>query len=179
MDLVCNRCVFKICAGLPLHNKSGVEVSETLKSLFLRHTGRPGILQRDNGKEFINKEMKELFIFCISFKHSRSRSPKANEQIERFNQTLTRSLQKYIFEAEETNNASTKYWIKHLDKVLYKYNQPKHSATKKTPFRLFLKLPGYNTTIKNDESNEESSVTSENLNTNFISHEDFKDNMSE
>lgn len=136
--------------AFPIFKKSGVEVSETLEALFYRHTGPPVILQTDNGKEFINKEMHSLCErFKIAYKHSRPRHPQSNGQVERFNQTLTRYLQKYIFE-EEIQEKATKNWIKHLDIVLYHYNLAKHSSTKRTPFRMRLQIPGFNTVLSED-----------------------------
>lgn len=142
----------KFAWAFPLFKKSGVEVSETLEALFFRNTGPPIIIQSDNGKEFINKEMHALCErFKIIFKHSRPRHPQSNGQIERFNQTLTRYLQKYIFEEEQNENEKRqneqKIWIKYLDKVLYHYNLAKHSSTKKTPFRMRLQIPGFNTIL--------------------------------
>ncbi|KAF7685284.1 Transposon Tf2-11 polyprotein, partial [Cucumispora dikerogammari] len=113
------------------------------------------IIQSDNGKEFINKEMTALCErFLIVFKHSRPRNLQANDQIERFNQTLTRYLQKHIFEEEANENASGKLWLKHLNKVVYNYNLAKHSSTKKTPFSLRLQIPGYNTVYTDDNSQQ-------------------------
>ncbi|KAF9764450.1 Gag-Pol polyprotein [Nosema granulosis] len=71
-------------------------------SAFYRHTESPAILQSDNGKEFINKEMHSLCErFNIVYKHSRLCHPQSNGLFARFNQTLTGYLQKYIFEEEK------------------------------------------------------------------------------
>ncbi|KAF9752814.1 Gag-Pol polyprotein, partial [Nosema granulosis] len=144
----------KFAWAFPLFKKSGFEVTTNLEAHFYRNTGPPVIIQSDNGKEFINKEMKDLCNrFLIDFKHSRPRHPQANGQIERFNQTLSRYLQKHIF--EEGNAGEKKIWIKHLNKVLYDYNLAKHSSTKRTPFSLRLRIPGFNTLIERiDVKNE-------------------------
>ncbi|KAF7685279.1 Transposon Tf2-8 polyprotein [Cucumispora dikerogammari] len=95
------------------------------------------IIQSDNGKEFINKEMSDFCErFLIVFKHSRPIYPQANGQIERFKHTLTRYLQKHIFEEEANEKLSNKLWLKHLNKVMYNYNLAKHFSTKKISFLL-------------------------------------------
>jgi transposase InsO family protein len=99
----------KFAWAIPLKNKSGLEFSQRLKELFLRHTGPPKILQSDNGKEFKNKNMEELqkeFKFVI--KNSRPRHPQSQGQVDRFNQTLTRYLQKFIFEKQSDENSTKK-----------------------------------------------------------------------
>ncbi|KAF7685798.1 hypothetical protein CDIK_3452 [Cucumispora dikerogammari] len=89
-------------------------------------------MQCDNGKEFINKEMTALCErFLIVFKHSRPRHFQANSQIKRFNQTLTRYLQKHIFEDGANEKPFNKLWLKHLNKFMYNYNLAKHFFTKK------------------------------------------------
>lgn len=138
----------KYAWAFPLKTKSASEVADTLESHFCRNVGAPSILQSDNGKEFINREMNTLCErFSILFKHPRPRNPKANGQVERFNQTLTRYLQKHIYEEEKSLETDSKMWLKHLDKVMYNYNLAKHSATKYTPFNLFLQIPGFNTVV--------------------------------
>lgn len=141
----------KFAWAFPLIKKSGKEVVDKLETLFLTCTGPPLIIQSDNGKEFINSEMKSLAErFKICLKHSRPRNPKANGQVERLNQTLTRYLQKHIFEEETFFGLTDKTWAKHLNGVVYDYNRAKHSATGKSPFRLFLQIPGFNTITRKD-----------------------------
>ncbi len=133
--------------AFPLKAKSGMDVSSTLSSLFFM-LGPPQIFQSDNGEEFINKEMDALIKeFDISFLHSRPRHPQTQGQVERFNQTLTRSLQKFIYEESEGHIEGDKVWTKYLSRVVYMYNLAKHSATRKTPFKLFLQIPGCNTKL--------------------------------
>ncbi|KAF9752809.1 Gag-Pol polyprotein [Nosema granulosis] len=143
----------KYAWAFPLLSKTSSEISKTLESLFYM-LGPPQILQSDNGKEFINADMKGLCDrFSISYKHSSPRHPQSQGQVERFNQTLTRYLQKHVFQEEMAENVSGKQWKKHLLKVVYDYNLAKHSATNKTPFRLFLQIPGFNTIVQKDNEN--------------------------
>jgi hypothetical protein len=151
----------KYCWAFPLKNKSGKEVKEKLEELFLVYTGPPKIIQCDNGKEFCNSYMNELADdFKIVFKHSRPRHPQANGQIERFNQTLTRYIQRHIFEEEIlTGVKDEKNWLKFLNKVIYLYNTSWHSAVKTTPFQLFFRRSGVNTVAMDDTSNNEIDVS--------------------
>ncbi|KAF9761457.1 Gag-Pro-Pol polyprotein [Nosema granulosis] len=124
----------KFAWAFPLVGKSAKEVVETLEDLFLM-IGPPQILQSDYGKEFVNKEMTKLCEkFLIKIIYSRPRHTQSQGQVERFNQTLTRSLQKFVFIEEKADVAKGKEWKKHLKKIVYDYNLAKHSATKKNPF---------------------------------------------
>ncbi|KAF7685703.1 putative uncharacterized transposon-derived protein F54H12.3 [Cucumispora dikerogammari] len=91
-----------------LVKKFSIEVSKNLESLFYTNTNPPIIIQSDSEKEFINKEMSALCErFLIVFKHYRPIYSLANSQIVRFNQTLTRYLQKHIFEDEANEKPLT------------------------------------------------------------------------
>lgn len=130
------------------------------------HTGPLKILQCDNGKEFVNSDMDRLANeFNITIRHSRPRRPQSNGQIERFNQTLTRYLQRLVFYVDDKDQGSekNKVWLPHLNKVVYLMNRTENCATKKTPLRLFLGISGFNTitltkteeTKFSDDKNEE------------------------
>ncbi|KAF9761731.1 Transposon Tf2-9 polyprotein [Nosema granulosis] len=73
--------------------------------------------------------------------------PPTQEQVERFNQTLSRYLQKHIFEEEFGCDVEIKHWLKHLDAVMCNYNSARHSATGKTPFRLVMGICVFNTVL--------------------------------
>ncbi|KAF9754385.1 Transposon Tf2-6 polyprotein [Nosema granulosis] len=109
--------------------------------------------------------------FKITVKHSRPRHPQSQGQVERLNQTITRYLQKFVFEEEKhlSIDESLKVWKKHLAQVVYDYNLATHSATKKTPFRLFLQIPGFNTVLTPD--NVKSDVDVAEPNTEVVTRE--------
>ncbi|KAF7696423.1 hypothetical protein CDIK_1900 [Cucumispora dikerogammari] len=90
--------------------------------------------------------------FLIVFKHSRFRYSQANDQIERFNQTLTRFFQKHILEKEANEKPSNKLWLKHLNNVVYNYKLAKHFSTKKSLFSFRLQISSYNTAYKKDNN---------------------------
>lgn len=135
----------KFAFTFTMKSKSAIEVESKLRK-FIYENGAMKILQCDNGKEFINSEIQKL---CDEFKirkiHGRPRHPQSQGQVERLNQTICRSLQKHLYES------NTKRWIGILDKVIYNYNISIHSATKKSPFELFHRRKGYNTTIIPDD----------------------------
>jgi transposase InsO family protein len=92
--------------------------------------------------------------FQIAVKHSRPRHSQSNEQLERFNLTLTRYLQRSVFDVDDKKqrHEKNKVWLKFLSKILFLYNKTEHCATKKSPSRLFLNVPGFNT-IREDPNN--------------------------
>jgi transposase InsO family protein len=108
--------------ALPLRKKTGKEVVENLEKSIFRHIGPPKIIQCDNGKKFCNSEMDRLAKeFNIIVKHSRPRHPQSNGEIERFNQTLTRYLQRLVFDVDdkEQDHEKNKVWLKFLNKILF------------------------------------------------------------
>ncbi|KAG0439073.1 putative uncharacterized transposon-derived protein F54H12.3 [Dictyocoela muelleri] len=136
-----------------LKYKNADTVCEHLKKIFYQF-GPPAILQSDNGKEFRNSSMERLceeFKVIKKFSRTRPRHPQSQGQVERLNQTLTRSIQKNIY--KNNNNR----WIDILDKIVYIYNTTIHAATKKSLFKLYFLRIGYNTVnIKEEETDWES-----------------------
>lgn len=131
-----------------LCSKSADNVCRELENVFYTF-GPPTILQSDNGKEFSNTKVEELCKrFKIKFIHGRVKHPQSQGQVERLNQTLTRMIQKNIFEQKN------KRWIETLEKVVYNYNITFHSATKKTPFILFLGKKGFNTVFLPEDNSD-------------------------
>lgn len=158
--LTCVDVFSKFAFTYPLKAKNAESVVSNMKNLFYKH-GTPKIIQCDNGKEFTNSTFSSL---CKSFKikliHSRPRHPQSNGQVERFNQTLTRYLSKFIAEKE----GSTKRWVEIIDAVTYDYNVAQHNATGKSPFLLFYGRSGFNTVLLKDYGVEpsESNTTVQN-----------------
>jgi transposase InsO family protein len=145
----------KYAKAFPLKTKSSMDVCNALESLFTTF-GPPLILQSDNGKEFTNSEIKDLCErYNVRLVHGRVRHPQTQGQVERLNQTITRSLAKNI----EANGEDAKEacWIKYIDKVVYDYNIAVHSATNKSPFEIFLKRKGFNTVLSPNYIFEEDS----------------------
>ena len=116
-----------------IKSKTAAKVLSNLNMTFYK-LDDPQIIHCDNGKEFRNSC---LIDFCkeknIVLIHVRPRHSQG--QIERFNQTLTRYLQKHLCNGVF---ATGKNWTALLDKVFYEYNIAIHSATNKSPFNPFL-----------------------------------------
>ncbi|KAG0437629.1 putative uncharacterized transposon-derived protein F54H12.3 [Dictyocoela muelleri] len=89
---VFSKFAFAYC----LKYKSGNEVKACLEDLFYK-MGPPKEIQCDNGKEFKNEMINRMCDqFRIKMIHGRVRYPQSQGQVERFNQTLTRFLEKHI-----------------------------------------------------------------------------------
>lgn len=66
--------------------------------------------------------------------------------MERFNQTITRLLQKNLYDK------CNKKWHIILEEITYNYNISIHSATQKSPFTLFYNRNGFNTITFNSNN---------------------------
>lgn len=88
------------------------------------------IVITDQGREFINKVNKKLFKkFKTHHRISTAYHPQTNGLVERFNQTLQRSLVKLTNEDQDN-------WDEYLDGVLFAYRTSQQKSTKLTPFEL-------------------------------------------
>lgn len=113
--------------ALPTKESSGV--AKFLYSLICRH-GVPKKVQSDQGREFVNSVNDHLFkITGVKHIISLAYHPQTNGLIERFNQTLQRSLLKMVKEKENE-------WENYLDSVLFAYRTSKQASTKFSPFFL-------------------------------------------
>jgi len=88
------------------------------------------IVISDQGREFINQINEQLFKkFQTQHRISTAYHPQTNGLVERFNQTLQRSLIKMV--NSEQNN-----WDQYIDGVLFAYRTSVQKSTKITPFEL-------------------------------------------
>lgn len=88
------------------------------------------IVISDQGREFVNKINENLFKkFQTEHRVSTAYHPQTNGLVERFNQTLQRSLVKLV--NEQQNN-----WDDYIDGVLFAYRTSKQKSSKITPFEL-------------------------------------------
>ena len=88
------------------------------------------ILLSDQGREFVNKVNKHLFKrFKTEHRISSAYHPQTNGLVERYNQTLQRSLVKLV-----NNNQDD--WDELLDGVLFAYRTSRQKSTKFSPFEL-------------------------------------------
>lgn len=84
----------------------------------------------DQGREFVNTVNKKLFSMTkTEHRISSAYHPQTNGLVERFNQTLQRSLVKFV-----NNNQND--WDNKIDGVLFAYRTSQQKSTNHTPFEL-------------------------------------------
>jgi len=108
---------------VPLKNKTGITVKNAFEKIFKESNRKPKKLWVDKGKEFYNKNVKELGMEIYSTENEGKAVV-----IERFNRTLKNKMYKKF-----TDIGSQK-WLKILPEVLKNdYNNKIHSSIKVTP----------------------------------------------
>src|SRR5271155_2027431 len=109
----------------PLKTKTGLETSEAFNKIFkMGHI--PLKIHFDEGKEFYNKNVKELFE-STKIEFFSTFSDKKAAIVERFNRTLKSRMWKYFTEHE------TRKWIDAVQDIVLGYNNTYHSTIKMTP----------------------------------------------
>ena len=82
----------------------------------------------DQGREFVNSLNGELFkLTRVNHIISTAYHPQTNGLVEKFNETLQRSLLKIVRENQGN-------WCKYLEQVVFAYNTSKQASTKYSPF---------------------------------------------
>lgn len=109
----------------PLKTKRGMEVAKAFRSIF-REGRIPKRIQSDQGKEFENRHIRELFQLHDIELFSVKSAYKA-ALVERFNRTLKDRLWRH-FTANITKN-----WTKVLQDMLHAYNHSEHRSIKLKP----------------------------------------------
>ena len=116
----------KYAWSIPLKDKTGKTVLEAFKQIVNSSGRKPDHIWVDEGKEFYNKQMDE-WIKENNINRYSTHGEHKSAVVERFNRTLKTNMWKR-FTAENTRN-----WIEMLDKLLFQYNNKKHSTIKMTP----------------------------------------------
>jgi hypothetical protein len=109
-----------------LLDKKGKTVLEAFKQIVKSSGRKPRHLWVDEGREFYNKDMDE-WIKDNGINRYSTYGPHKSCICERFNRSL-KSWMWQRFTAENTRN-----WIDMLDKLIFKYNNTRHSTIKMTP----------------------------------------------
>lgn len=109
----------------PLKTKRGDEVAAAFKNIF--EEGRiPKRIQTDQGKEFENRHVRELFrqhnIELFSVKSAYKAA-----MVERFNRTLKHKLWRYL------TSSNQKRWMDVLQDAVHAYNHSRHRIIKRKP----------------------------------------------
>lgn len=108
--------------SVPLKTKTGLEVANAFSQIFKYDV--PKNLHVDKGKEFYNKDLKQVLNKHNITMYSTGTDKKASI-IERFNRTLGDKLKKVLY----LNNV----WISELPKIIKTYNNTYHRTIKMKP----------------------------------------------
>lgn len=116
---------------IALKNKSGKQVAQAFKDLASKpppHGRSPSVLVTDNGKEFLNKHLREV-LERDNVYHRTNEAGDHNHMgiIERFNRTIKTILEKY---RSATGN---KNWVNVIEEIVEGYNNSFHATTKRRP----------------------------------------------
>lgn len=111
---------------VPIKNKTGIDVTKAMKSVFEQSARVCKNLQSDNGKEFYNKHFAAL-MQKYRVNHYSTFSKMKASICERLNRTLLNKLWKRL-----SLNGNHK-WVNVLKQVTREYNETKHSKIKMKP----------------------------------------------
>lgn len=110
--------------SIPLKTKTGVEVSQAFSTIFKTSNRVPRKLHVDKGKEFYNKDVKQLLEKYKIEMYSTQSENKASI-IERFHRTLGDKLKPKIYKNLK--------WLNELPKIIQTYNNTRHRTIKMKP----------------------------------------------
>jgi hypothetical protein len=117
--VVCINCYSKFVYTRPVKNKTGVEVTQAMKSIIEEASYAPNNLQSDQGKEFYNSNFQAL-MKKYKINHYSTYSTKKAAIVERVIRTLKNNLYKQF-------SARGSYrWLQILPTVTKTYNNTKH-----------------------------------------------------
>ncbi|KAL5467722.1 hypothetical protein EMCRGX_G031986 [Ephydatia muelleri] len=112
-----------------IKDKSANSVAIFLNKVICRF-GAPKVIISDQGREFVNSVCKKLFkLTKVHHKISSAYHPQTNGLIERYNQTLQRSLVKLVNKEQDN-------WEIFLEGVLFAYQTSVHKSTGVPPFEI-------------------------------------------
>ena len=110
---------------VPLKDKKGETVTEAFKTIF-KESGKPQYLWTDKGKEYYNKNMRELLEKNGITLYSTENEEKSSV-CDRWNRTIKTKMWKQFTVKRNT------IYLDILLKILSQYNNTKHSSIKMTP----------------------------------------------
>lgn len=113
-----------------LKNKTGVEVTKAMRSIFVKNPNRiPRSLQTDKGKEYYNSTFQNL-MKSYHIKHYSTHTTKKASIAERFNRTFLNRLW-YEFSMQGSHK-----WLNLLQPIVNAYNSTVHSTIKMKPIEV-------------------------------------------
>jgi hypothetical protein len=113
--------------AVPLRNKTGSSIAAAFNTIFRQSGRHPRKLQTDDGKEFLNVQMRTL-LRARDINHFTYNNEEIKAAcVERFNRTLKSRMERYL-----THN-NTRRWIDSLDRIMRSYNNTVHTSIRMTP----------------------------------------------
>ncbi len=132
----CSKCFAGICFDICILADNYLIIDLVNFGLYrsvliiLYRFGCAKVVISDQGREFVNRVNEYLFsITKTEHRITSAYHPQANGMVERFNQTLQRSLVKVV-------NSNQSNWDEKLDGILFAYRTSQHQSSKFTPFEL-------------------------------------------
>lgn len=120
----------KFGQAIPIKCKEACEIARALIEYF-EHYGTPAAITTDNGREFINNQVKNLLAYHkIDIHFTTPFHPESNGIVERFHSTLIEHFR--IFRQNPQLNSKSNGEIMKL--TIIAYNHTNHSTTGYTPF---------------------------------------------
>lgn len=113
------NCFTKRADAFPLKDKSGKTVAKAMESVIQRDKNFMKHLQTDDGREYFNKDFKEL-MNKFKINHYSTKSEKKAAIVERFNRTLKGAMYKAF------SNRGNHVWFDILPKLINDYNNKYH-----------------------------------------------------
>ena len=144
----------------PLKSKTAVEVAKMLEERVLAYLGTPSIFHSDNGREFVDVLIRQLFGTWggdVTFVNGRPRHSQSQGLVERGNRVVEDQLRKFKAEHGSTNFS----WVSWLPRVMVSLNVARSEPVKDSPYRLVFGrhppkniLPGLQQVITEEELQE-------------------------
>ena len=127
--VTCSDYFSKWIEAKALPDKTAHSIAKFLLSLICRF-GCFQICHTDQGREFVNQLNGKLFELAgVKHRISSAYHPQTNGLDEKANQTISRTLLKYVNDEQDD-------WDEYLDSILFAYRTSKHASTQYSPFFL-------------------------------------------
>jgi len=114
--------------AVALRDKEGASIAQAFTETIIGRHGIPHIVQTDNGTEFVNETIRELFErLNITINNSTPYNPASNGKVERANQTIMEKIAKLQWDYGRG-------WVEVLPLATFAYNICTHRALGMSPF---------------------------------------------
>ena len=124
-------CFTRVVYVAPMKRKDAESSVEAFESIFINFDRFPINLVTDDGKEFFNSKVRNMFLtYGINHYSTPTKTKMKASMAERAIRTIKSRLQK-IFSLNKTNR-----WIDVIDKVVENYNKTPHRSIGMAPFQV-------------------------------------------